>query len=239
MITWFFSTSMLLEIFYLLSKLHFFSILAYNLWHNSLTCRHKRIIYSLVRPIMDVTDVDNIFFFAKVWSRAWKKIFYCQQDGSIILRTKLTKWWWPFQTVENKCHIICQALWCVSLVNCRVLKDFHSLNHLEWIRGFDSFNSYLIQVIRLRIMNVSTKIFFSQNRVVKSSIAIPDSESVHIQNSHKENYSILWCWCSMVKKCLFCWLRGRSFLSMKNWLFLSSIILQLIESFQYVFLYSM
>ena len=120
------------------------------------------------------------------------------------------------------------------------IERFSSLNHLEWIRGFDSLNFYLIQLIRLRIMNVvSAKIFPSQNRVVKSSIAIPDSESVHIQNSHKENYSILWCWCSMVKKCLFCWLRGRSFLSMKNWLFLSSIILQLIESFQYVFLYSM
>ena len=116
------------------------------------------------------------FFFAKVWSRAWKKIFHCQQDGSIILRTKLTKWWWPFQTVENKCHIICQALWCVSLVNCRVLKDFHSLNHLEWIRGFDSFNFNLIYLIRLRIMNACTKIFPSQNRVVKSSI--PDSESI-------------------------------------------------------------
>ena len=118
-----------------------------------------------------------IFFLQKSGAELEKKIFHCQQDGSIILRTKLTKWWWPFQTVENKCHIICQALWCVSLVNCRVLKDFHSLNHLEWIRGFDSFNFYLIQLIRLRIMNVvSTKIFPSQNRVVKSSI--PNSESI-------------------------------------------------------------
>ena len=177
------------------------------------------------------------FFLQKSRTKLEKKIFYCQQDGSIILRTKLTKWWWPFQTVENKCHIICQALWCVSLVNCRVLKDFQSLNHLEWIREFDLFNFNLIYLIRLRIMDVRIYKNISES---KPSCEIINSQFwIDIQNSHRENYSILWCWCSMVKKCLFCWLRGRSFLSMKNWLFLSSIILQLIESFQYVFLYSM
>ena len=49
------------------------SILACKLWHNSLTCRHKRIIYSLVRPIMDVTDVDNIYFFCKSLEPSLKK----------------------------------------------------------------------------------------------------------------------------------------------------------------------